>query len=380
MTLNIRTLRDTEFDALEGPWNALLAQSEADNVFLRWEWIHSWYEVLGKNHHLLLLAAYQDRRLIGIAPLAIDQPQFPRPRCVRFCSDELSPDYMDFIIEKGQELAVTNAFTKELMNRRRDWDLLKLENIRVGSPLLNPHEFSHVPALREEAFHCPYIQIRGHYEDYLKSRHGNSLTYLPKHFRKFFEDPARTHRLIQDEADLEKAMAHVFHLRRIRSESMGLDADFVKGDSMKFHQLLSRRFQKAGILNLEMIYDGNTPVSMGYAFTYKNKVYLFQTAFDPAYKKWSPGGMIIHLMVQRAFTEGREEFDTVKGNEAYKYHWCDHDRVEMALTVYNRNLLGLVYYAGHYVKSFLRGVKNTLRRRPPKPVERAGDGTRQARP
>lgn len=380
MSLQIQCLTVGEFDGMADAWNDLLRHSDADNVFLRWEWIYCWKEELGANHTLLFLAARDAGRLVGLAPLAIDHPKFPAPRCLRFASDEMSPDYMDFILEKGREKAIADAFIEEILRRRGEWDLIKLDNLRVGSPLLQPGMFRHFPTLREEAFHCPYIQIRGDYDAYLKTRSGNSLTYLPKHLKKFFEDPNHTHHQVLDENELDRAMDHVFRLRRTRSESLGIESDFVKPDSVRFHKRLARMFLKAGILNLELTYDRETPVSMGYAFTYKNKVYLFQTAFDPIYKKWSPGGMIIHVMVKRAFERGRDEFDTVKGNEAYKYHWCDHDRVEMTLTVYNCNPLGSAYYAGHYLKLILRWAKHKLLRRQPPTVERQSDGTRQVRP
>jgi hypothetical protein len=39
--LDVALVEDAEFRALREEWNALLGRSAVDNVFLRWEWIHT---------------------------------------------------------------------------------------------------------------------------------------------------------------------------------------------------------------------------------------------------------------------------------------------------------------------------------------------------
>ena len=54
--VQVRRLTDAEFGALRDDWNALLCRSAADNIFLTWEWLHTWWEHFGSNKNLLLLA------------------------------------------------------------------------------------------------------------------------------------------------------------------------------------------------------------------------------------------------------------------------------------------------------------------------------------
>ena len=56
------------FDVLRSEWNALLADSWADSLFLTWEWQHVWWRELGAGELRLLAARDDANRLLGIAP------------------------------------------------------------------------------------------------------------------------------------------------------------------------------------------------------------------------------------------------------------------------------------------------------------------------
>src|SRR4051812_23026407 len=95
MNLSIRLITATEFDTLQHDWNELLSRSAWDNLFLRWEWIHTWWKHFSSHRQLFIWTITREDRLVGIFPLYIDQPAPLGFRYLRFCSDELSPDYLD---------------------------------------------------------------------------------------------------------------------------------------------------------------------------------------------------------------------------------------------------------------------------------------------
>src|SRR4051794_23919497 len=101
MPMHVRLLEPKEFDTLKEKWNALLSKSRSDTVFLRWEWMHTWWRHFGRNRTLFLIGAESDGELVGLAPFYVDASGPLGARCLRVCSDELSPDYLDLIAEKG---------------------------------------------------------------------------------------------------------------------------------------------------------------------------------------------------------------------------------------------------------------------------------------
>ena len=57
------------FRALEPEWNALLQRSDADTIYLTWEYLTTWWEVFGKIRELWILTARDEGgKLIGLAP------------------------------------------------------------------------------------------------------------------------------------------------------------------------------------------------------------------------------------------------------------------------------------------------------------------------
>ena len=97
-----------------------------------------------------------------------------------------------------------------------------------------------------------------------------------------------------------------------------------------------------------------------YAFNYKNKTFVFQTGFDPAWKKWSAGAVLLYLCVQRGFQDKLREFDFLKGTESYKSLWANAIRDEMQLTVYNKNWRGFLWRTMAKLKSRLKRIKHAL--------------------
>ncbi len=59
---------ESGFAALHDDWNALLARSRANTLFLTWQWQTTWWRCLGEGD-LWLLAWYDAGRLVAIAPL-----------------------------------------------------------------------------------------------------------------------------------------------------------------------------------------------------------------------------------------------------------------------------------------------------------------------
>jgi CelD/BcsL family acetyltransferase involved in cellulose biosynthesis len=349
MPLKIKRIDSSEFDSLQGEWNELLRHSACDTVFLRWEWIHTWWGIFAKDRKLFILTARQEDRLIGIAPFYIDSGGLLRPRTLKLCSEELSPDYMDVIIEKGQEADVARELANYVIEHADEWDVMALDNLRADSILLtDPSLFRDYHPNAQISQRCPYIKIQSTFEDYYKTR-SELITYsLEKKLKVLTEEKKATHKTINEEPGFSKGLDDLFLLHEMRAASQQKESNFLSPEVQRFHHELGRTFLKERILNLQLLYHGEVPLAAFYAFQYKNKVHIYQTGFDPQWRKWSAGNVLLYLGVQKAFTEGFAEFDFLKGMENYKTLWSTGVRDEMKLTVYNKTLRG----------SFWRGMKN----------------------
>ena len=77
--LSIERIDDEErFAGLAGEWDALLADTDADNVFLTWEWLHTWWRHLAGRRRLFRASRVVLSSLLPVLPRVMRE--FPPAR------------------------------------------------------------------------------------------------------------------------------------------------------------------------------------------------------------------------------------------------------------------------------------------------------------
>ena len=64
-----------------------------------------------------------------------------------------------------------------------------------------------------------------------------------------------------------------------------------------------------------------------YGFHHATRTYYYLGGFDPEFKQYSPGTILIAHAIAEAIREGATEFDFLRGREDYKYRWRAVDRI-----------------------------------------------------
>ena len=123
-----------DFNALETEWNALLERSQSNTIFLTWEWMKSWSEVVGPDIQLfLVMVRDENNRLVGIAPFYISEMRLVRLvtyKSLRIMGDyPTGAEYGDWIIDPARLEAVCRCIIDVLLSRRRDWDCIWIPNV-----------------------------------------------------------------------------------------------------------------------------------------------------------------------------------------------------------------------------------------------------------
>jgi len=362
MPLLIQRLEIGEFDGARTEWNELLERSACDSVFLRWEWIHTWWDIFKKDRKLFILAARLDGRLVGIAPLCIDQNSHFGPKILKMCADDVSPDYMDIFAEPGRESEVARDVAHYITDCAFEWDMIVMDNLRAESPLLSERSlFGDYAVMKQVSQICPYVRIAGSFDGYYKERPELVSYSLPKKLKKLRDEIQVIHRIVQDEGARAKGLADLFMLHEKRTRATKVRSNFLSADTKRFHDALSRFFLKEGLLNFHLLYSGETAIAARYGFTYKKKMFSYQSGFDPEWKKRSVGAVMVYLVLEDAFNNRLVEFDFLKGAESYKSLWSNAVRDEMRLTVFGGSLRGSCCRLLDNVKSALRSAKHAVR-------------------
>jgi CelD/BcsL family acetyltransferase involved in cellulose biosynthesis len=331
--MRLETVVDPDrFRRLRPEWNALLADSDADTIFLTWEWLHTWWSQLGGRRRLAILALWSGRDLLALAPLALRPPQ---PGRLQFLwrrqflgSGSVGSDYLDLIVRRGDEALAVDVLVEAIGRDRVTLDLgpLRPEGA-VAQRLAAALQAQGWMAEHRAAPASPYIPLRGTtwaaFVDSLGPAHRANL-------RRRLRGLSRTGEVrfeeAKDEASRRAALAILIDLHMKRRTTLDGSEAFDHPDLVAFHERFSALALERGWLRLFTLTLDGAPLAAFYGFRYRDVFSFYQSGFDPAHGRLSTGLVTMGLTIRQAIEEGAAEFDFLHGEETYKSLWARQRR------------------------------------------------------
>ena len=315
------------FWALRPEWNDLVHRGCCDTVFLTWEWQSTWWKHLGEGELLLLgFRAEDDGRLIGIAPLFYTQTDDGTSILNLIGCRDVS-DYLDLIIEVGQEDAVYRALLDYLEQEAAAWDLVDLCNIPQNSltfvQLRELAEARGYKTLVEIEDVCPIIELPPSWDDYLMMLDKKQRHEVRRKLRKADREAETRFLIVGQEHDLQAEMEDFVELHQ---KSAPEKDEFMDPQMQRFFFEVAEVLQAEGWLQLAfVIMDGQKAASL-LNFDYGGKILVYNSGYDPIeFHRLSPGIIVTARCIERAISLGRDKFDFLRGDEVYKYRFGAQD-------------------------------------------------------
>lgn len=345
--LEVEEIRNREdFAALAPEWRELLAESGVDCLFLTWEWLHTWWELLSGSRQLRIFLVRRGTRLIAIAPFALRAPQPLRLvpfRALEFLGvGAVGSDYLDLIIKRGEESHATAALASHMSDCRY---MLDMRRVLVGSAnvdlLVDELVSRNWRANLEDDDICPFVRLSGSsWDDYLSGLGRVFRSSLRRARRKAESSHEVSFSMVRTDHERGAAMEEFFRLHHKRwnerSGSLALHDQAV----VRFHEKWSRIALARGWLRLSILRFDKTPVAGMYEFSYAGKRYFYLSGFDPAYSAYGAGRICMEESLRSAFDENQTEYDFLHGGERYKHHWTREHRALGRYRVYPPSVRG----------------------------------------
>jgi CelD/BcsL family acetyltransferase involved in cellulose biosynthesis len=315
------------FWALRPEWNDLLQRSRSNTLFLTWEWQSTWWKHLGEGSLLLLgFRSEEDGRLVGVAPLFRASSDEGRPVLFVIGCRDVS-DYLDLIIEEGQEDAVYRALLDYLGREAQDWDLIDICNIPQDSlthtRLREMAEASGYQTLVEVEDVCPIIELPDTWDKYLMMLSKKQRHEVRRKLRKSAAEADTRFVVIGEEHDLKVAMKDFIDLHQ---KSTPEKDQFMDPVMQGFFFDMAQILQEQGWLQLVFVeMDGEKAAAL-LNFDYGDGILVYNSGYDPArFRNLSPGIIVTARSIQHAVALGRARYDFLRGDEVYKYRFGAQD-------------------------------------------------------
>jgi CelD/BcsL family acetyltransferase involved in cellulose biosynthesis len=357
------------FDSLRGEWDALLARSGANGIFLSWSYLETWLGTWGAKARLAVVTARDDDgRLRGIAPMAVMPGVSGARKVLRHLTflgalAESLAEFGDYIIEEGLEEELAPAFTRLLLTHPAlRWDLLCLKLARAVSPAMLAMKaelprFGQPVATEQCAWVCA---LAGTWEAQLAGYSSRIRQMIRSRERALLKEfPAAALHHAGTDVTFEEALEVLVELNRQRWGGEG--TAFHTGRFVEFHRALVPRLAAEGRVSFTLLQVDGKYVAARYDFIYANRVLNFQSGWDPAWADHSVSIVLLAMTVRHFLERGFAEYDFMAGDTRYKREWST--RTEPLLNVEMANPRSLRARAFFGVRK-LKALADSLRSKP----------------
>ena len=308
----------------EAEWNALLQHSSTNVPFLSYGYLKSWWEFKGGGEwpegKLAIISARIDGKLTGIAPFFATIHEGSK-KLLFLGSIEIS-DYLDLIVETGAEEAFSNALLPYLKEQFPEVQEILLYNLPENSPNLALLEkAAHASGWSiqsERAYHTPIISLTGDWEAYLSGVDKKQRHEIRRKLRRAEESADSIGWYIVNEKEqLDREIEEFFNLMAHDEEKQRF---LTPGMRKQMHSIIRWAFD-SGVLQLAFFTVRGEKAASYLCLDYRERIWVYNSGFDPQFREYSPGWVLLAYLIRHAIQNGKREFDFMRGDEEYKYRF-----------------------------------------------------------
>ncbi len=307
------TVVSEDFDSLSSLFSLPDSGLKRELVFVLPAWLKTWWQHFGSDAESCIRSVRLGQKIIGIAPLKINERVASVMGSVDVC------DYQDFVTVPGYERFFYNAILDYLV--KQGISGLDLETVRPDSSIA----LDLMPLARERRYAVEYNQVDvsadmplpAGWEEYLAGLERKQRHEIKRKIRNLQQLGETGYRTI---ADKDAIPAAIETFLQMFPESRGDKARFMTGEMQAFFRSLSLAMAETGVMRFGVLEAGEKSVAMVMFFDYNDNIYLYNSAYDPAFKSMSVGIISKAKCIQESILQKKKRFDFLKGAEPYKHH------------------------------------------------------------
>jgi CelD/BcsL family acetyltransferase involved in cellulose biosynthesis len=324
--------RMAEIEPLAREWDELADRADAP-PWLRPGWVAAWWEAFGKGT-LEILCLRRDGEVVAVLPL------HRRYGALGSVTNWHSPGFGVLAAddEAARELAagLLGSRPRRLSLAFLDPDRRDVEAFRAAGGgfgyrlIVRPYQRS------------PYIDLSGTWADYERSRSSDRVREIHRRRRRLQE-------LGPVSVDVEEGSTH---LEKLLEEGFRVEASGWKGsrgtailsrpETRRFYEEVARWAARRGTLRLAFLRVDGRPVAFHYNLVEGGMLYHLKEGYDQEFRRFGPGPMLHHVMLERAFEEGLRSYELLGTEEPWKMEWADRVRELLLLQAFAPSPSGLL--------------------------------------
>jgi CelD/BcsL family acetyltransferase involved in cellulose biosynthesis len=322
--------------AVSEEWDELADRAGA-SPFLRPGWFGAWWRAFGRGS-LETVAVRAAGKLAAVMPVVRRGPMFHSP------TNWHTP--MFGAVGENQESVA--ELVSSLISRRSSW--LDLSFIDSTNPLITamPRAATSVRGrlISRTVLRSPYLAISGAWDDFEQT--------LP---RKLVAESTRRHKQLAKRGTVEFQFTDgTERLDELLTEGFAIEGSGWKEDAgtaitsrpetERFYREVARWAAARGSLLISFLRLDGKSVAFDLSLLDENSIYDLKGGFDPAYRRFGPGMLLMRETFVRAFDQGFSSFEFLGDTDPYKLAWTDRLRERVRLQAFPPHLVGTAAFIG----------------------------------
>jgi CelD/BcsL family acetyltransferase involved in cellulose biosynthesis len=318
-------------DALSRQWNELVQQMECPEVFYTYEWALAVSRAYCDSTTPLLLLAYEQDSLVGVAAIATDNA-----RQGAFFLASATADYCDFVSSPVRRPEFVNLVLDELrrLNIRAFVAASLPANSATVSALAASTQAHGYKTFSRPAQSCAQIKLgssveRRNLREFVANR--KALRYSLKGLAK--QGPVRIDHVRSGDG-IQGALPGFMQAHVTRFSAAGRQSNLAHPQRQDFLTELAGLLSAADWIVLTRLLVGDRSIAWNYGFQFSGSWFYYQPTFDNELRRFSPGFCLLSKIVEAACDDPEiERVDMGLGAEGYKERFATGARTTLDFIV-----------------------------------------------
>ncbi len=335
-----------ELTMLASEWNVLLQTSEADSIFLTWEWVSTWLETVYSGDSLMVVTVRNaDGHLVALAPFYQRTffllNRFPF-RCLCILGESSTgAEYPDIIIKKGMEDAVLPVIAQAYASNTGKWDWVWLLNIAgwtgAYERLIKVFTTSTI-SIRRDRYSFSSANLPGSWRNFVTRLPKGKASIIDRQEKRASKQGNFEMQGCNRLEDLPFFFENFFFLHVKHWQSKGEPGAFARYPQMDdfCRNFAPKALKKGWLAFFQLSINGKVQASQ-YGCIYNKTFLQIQEGFDP---DGLPGlGNVLrkHVLCW-CMDNGIREYDFLGGHSEHKASWGTIERWGWRLFLGRRNI------------------------------------------
>jgi CelD/BcsL family acetyltransferase involved in cellulose biosynthesis len=318
-------------DTLARQWNELVQQMECPEVFYTYEWALAVSCAYQASVTPLLILAYEQTSLVGVAALAINAAH----QQTTFLASTTA-DYCDFVSHPHHRSEFVDLVLSELRSLKTPQLVLAslpADSATAGalSRAMHAHEYSF---FSRPAFQCAQIVLSSPQQKESVRQSVQRKQMLRRHMKAMSKIAPVELRHLKSWENISTALPKFEQTHIARFGTTGRVSNLAGAERRAFLAELAKLLSRPGWITLTTLNVGEESVAWNYGFQFYGSWFWYMPTFDSSFQRYYPGLCLLAQIVEEACANPQiDRVDLGLGAEGYKERFATGARQTLDVTI-----------------------------------------------